>query len=205
MFVHTLEDTFDSAGQDAFVDYISKGGNLAAVHAADTTYMLKPWMPWTETLGATFLNHPKRQTATFVKEITSHPATNPIPDRWTFGEVYSFTSDPRKLGAKLLFSVDPTSYKEKNGIRPLALLYMRPDALHYTTMEPKVTDIPYPGLHLFNPKQRGWKNFTNHFSTKSHSILCVRTAKIMPQGLPTTPTQNTPSPSFKRYLSSKYF
>lgn len=42
----------------------------------------------------------------------SHPATDASPDRWTFEEeVYSFTSDPRKLGAKLLFSVDPTSYK----------------------------------------------------------------------------------------------
>lgn len=94
------------------MDYIAKGGNFAAVHAAATTYMLKPWMPWTETLGATFLNHPRRQTATFVKEMTGHPATNPAPDRWTFDEeVYSFTSDPRKLGAKLLWSVDPASYK----------------------------------------------------------------------------------------------
>jgi hypothetical protein len=42
----------------------------------------------------------------------SNPATDPTPDRWTFEEeVYSFTSDPRKLGAKLLYSVDPTSYK----------------------------------------------------------------------------------------------
>ncbi|CUA71146.1 hypothetical protein RSOLAG22IIIB_09367 [Rhizoctonia solani] len=117
MFVHTSGDIFDSTGQAAFVDYIAKGGNFAAVHAAATTYLLKPWMPWTETLGATFLNHPKRQTATFVKEMTGHPATDPAPDRWTFDEeVYSFTSDPRKLGAKLLWSVDPTSYQENSDI-----------------------------------------------------------------------------------------
>ncbi|CAE6479127.1 unnamed protein product [Rhizoctonia solani] len=115
LFVHTSGDIFDSTGQDAFEDYLAKGGNFAAVHAASTTYMLKPWAPWTETLGATFIHHPKRQTATFVKETTGHPATNPTPDRWTFDEeVYSFTSDPRRLGAKLLYSVDSSSYEETN-------------------------------------------------------------------------------------------
>ncbi|CAE6385484.1 unnamed protein product [Rhizoctonia solani] len=115
LFVHTSGNIFDSAGQTAFEDYLAKGGNFAAVHAASTTYMLKPWAPWTDTLGATFIHHPRRQTATFVKETTGHPATNPTPDRWTFDEeVYSFTSDPRKLGAKLLFSVDSSSYKENN-------------------------------------------------------------------------------------------
>ncbi|CAE6459391.1 unnamed protein product [Rhizoctonia solani] len=117
LFVHTSGDIFDSTGQAAFQDYIAKGGNFAAVHAAATTYLLKPWMPWTETLGATFLNHPQRQTATFVKEMTGHPATHDQPDRWTFDEeVYSFTSNPRNLGAKLLWSVDPGSYKENSDI-----------------------------------------------------------------------------------------
>ncbi|CAE6440548.1 unnamed protein product [Rhizoctonia solani] len=115
LFVHTSGNIFDTTGQAAFQDYLAKGGNFAAVHAAATTYMLKAWAPWTDTLGATFIHHPRRQSATFVKETTGHPATNPTPDRWTFEEeVYSFTSDPRKLGAKLLFSVDPSSYKENN-------------------------------------------------------------------------------------------
>ncbi|GAB1522866.1 hypothetical protein RhiTH_005991 [Rhizoctonia solani] len=115
LFVHTSGNIFDSTGQAAFEDYLAKGGNFAAVHAASTTYMLNAWAPWTDTLGATFIHHPRRQIATFVKETTGHPATNPTPDRWTFDEeVYSFTSDPRKLGAKLLFSVDSSSYKENN-------------------------------------------------------------------------------------------
>lgn len=103
---------FTAAGQTAFADYLAKGGNFAAIHAASAAYMPKAWAPWTETLGATFSHHPKRQDATFIKEATNHPATNPTPDQWRFEEeVYSFTSDPRKLGAKLLFSVDPNSYK----------------------------------------------------------------------------------------------
>ncbi|KAF8698347.1 Trehalose utilization, partial [Rhizoctonia solani] len=95
LFVHTSGNIFDSTGQAAFEDYLAKGGNFAAVHAASTTYMLNAWAPWTDTLGATFIHHPRRQIATFVKETTGHPATNPTPDRWTFDEeVYSFTSDP---------------------------------------------------------------------------------------------------------------
>ncbi|EUC53949.1 trehalose utilization protein [Rhizoctonia solani AG-3 Rhs1AP] len=147
MFVHTSGDIFDSTGQAAFVDYISKGGNFAAVHAAATTYLLKPWMPWTETLGATFLNHPKRQTATFVKEMTGHPATNPTPDRWTFDEeVYSFTSDPRKLGAKLLFSVDPTSYKENSDVEAQGTPHPIAWVQEYAAGASPKTGGPGPGI-----------------------------------------------------------
>jgi len=78
--INTTRTVFDATGQAAFQDYLAKGGNFAAVHAASTTFMLKPWMPWTETLGATFLNHPNCQTAAFVKEMKGHPATNDQPD-----------------------------------------------------------------------------------------------------------------------------
>ena len=101
---------FSASGQAAFVDYLSKGGNFAAVHAASVAYLQKPWAPYTNTLGATFDHHPKRQDATFVKQM-SHPATDPTPDQWRYEEeVYSFTTDPRRLGAKVLFTVDATSY-----------------------------------------------------------------------------------------------
>ncbi|CAE6519669.1 unnamed protein product [Rhizoctonia solani] len=113
VFVSSTGNIFDSQGQTAFVDYLAKGGNFAAIHAASAAYLEKAWNPWTQSLGATFDHHPAFQTATFVKEATGYPATDPAPDRWTFGEeVYSFTSDPRKLGATLLFSVDPKSYND---------------------------------------------------------------------------------------------
>lgn len=113
VFVSSTGNIFDTEGQTAFADYLAKGGNMASYHAASAAYLEKPWSYWTQTLGATFDHHPAFQTATFVKEMTGHPATDPAPDRWTFGEeVYSFTTDPRKLGAKLLFSVDPKSYND---------------------------------------------------------------------------------------------
>lgn len=114
MFVHSTGNIFSTAGQAAFVDYLSKGGNYMGVHAASAGYLDKVWAPWTNTLGATFDHHPARQNATFVKQV-SHPSTDPAPDRWLIEEeVYSFTTDPRKLGAKVVYSVDPASYKESS-------------------------------------------------------------------------------------------
>ncbi|CAE6499434.1 unnamed protein product [Rhizoctonia solani] len=118
LFVHTTENIFNGSAQDAFSDYLSKGGNFAGIHAASVAFVSKTWPPWTDTLGSSFDHHPARQTATFVKEMTGHPATNPTPDRWSFDEeVYSFSSDPRSLGAKLLYSVDPASYKENSVVK----------------------------------------------------------------------------------------
>ncbi|CUA72568.1 hypothetical protein RSOLAG22IIIB_10124 [Rhizoctonia solani] len=118
MFVHTTENIFNGTAQDAFSDYLSKGGNFVGIHAASVAFVSKTWPPWTDTLGSSFDHHPARQTATFVKETADHPATKPTPDRWTFDEeVYSFSSDPRSLGAKLLFSVDPSSYKENSVVK----------------------------------------------------------------------------------------
>ncbi|CAE6527183.1 unnamed protein product [Rhizoctonia solani] len=117
VFVSSTGNMFDTAGQTAFTDFINKGGNFAAIHAASAAYLEKAWAPWTQTLGATFDHHPNFQTATFVKEMTGHPATNDQPDRWTFGEeVYSFTSNPRGLGAKVLWSVDPKSYNDSGEV-----------------------------------------------------------------------------------------
>ncbi|KAF8600110.1 class I glutamine amidotransferase-like protein [Ceratobasidium sp. AG-I] len=110
--VHSTGNIFSTAGQAAFVDYLSKGGNFAAIHAASAGYLDKPWAPYTQTLGATFDHHPKRQNATFLK-LAPHPATNPFPDSFVLEEeVYSFTSDPRKLGAKVLMTVDENSFKD---------------------------------------------------------------------------------------------
>ncbi|KAG8710269.1 hypothetical protein FRC09_000215, partial [Ceratobasidium sp. 395] len=126
MCVHSTGNIFTTAGQNAFADYLNKGGNFVAIHAASAGYLDKPWAPYTDALGATFDHHPKRQDAVFVKEMQNHPATNPTLDRWEFEEeVYSFTSNPRgKNGAKLLYSVDPTSY---NGERLGSWIHSVPD------------------------------------------------------------------------------
>jgi hypothetical protein len=41
----------------------------------------------------------------------NHPSTSMLPARWTvIEEVYNFLSDPRDVGAKVLLSVDESSY-----------------------------------------------------------------------------------------------
>lgn len=121
----TWSSVFSTAGQAGFVDYINKGGNFAAIHAASAGYLDKPWAPWTDTLGATFDHHPKRQNATFLKQM-SHPSTDPTPDSWVIEEeVYSFTSNPRSRGAKVLITVDPASYK--GGVSPIKYALAVPD------------------------------------------------------------------------------
>jgi len=58
------------------------------------------------TLGS--LGHPPQ---TFTVVDATHPSTEMLPDRWTFvEEVYNFRSDPRDVGAKVLLSVDESSY-----------------------------------------------------------------------------------------------
>ncbi|KAG9123112.1 hypothetical protein FRC07_000220 [Ceratobasidium sp. 392] len=94
MCVHSTGNIFSAAGQTAFADYLNKGGNFVAIHAASAGYLDKPWAPYTNALGATFDHHPKRQVATFVKEMHDHPATDPALDRWTFEEeVYTWVQE----------------------------------------------------------------------------------------------------------------
>lgn len=108
--VLTFALVFSASGQPAFADYMSKGGNFAGAHAASVAYMDRPYAPYTNSLGAAFDHHPRRQNATFLK-LMAHPATDPIPDQWRYEEeVYSFRTDPRKLGAKALITVDRSSY-----------------------------------------------------------------------------------------------
>lgn len=68
-------------------------------------------LPFALPLGALFDHHPNLQSATFTKTNISHISTAMLPDRWTYPEeVYSFTTDPRSIGAQVIMTVDPTSY-----------------------------------------------------------------------------------------------
>ncbi|QRW17739.1 class I glutamine amidotransferase-like protein [Rhizoctonia solani] len=63
--------------------------------------------------GALFDYHPELQPVTFLVLDKDHPSTTMLPDRWTYKEeVYNFRSDPRSIGAKILLSVDPSSYTD---------------------------------------------------------------------------------------------
>ncbi|KAF8600107.1 class I glutamine amidotransferase-like protein [Ceratobasidium sp. AG-I] len=111
VFLHTTGEILDAKGKVAFQNYLNKGGNFAAIHAASAALYTTP--VYLKELGALFDHHPTLQPATFEKTNTSHVSTAMLPDKWTYPEeVYSFTTDPRSFGAEVIMTVDPTSYQE---------------------------------------------------------------------------------------------
>ncbi|BEI81034.1 hypothetical protein CcaverHIS002_0201940 [Cutaneotrichosporon cavernicola] len=108
MFVSTSEEVLNGPQQDAMARYLRSGGVYVGVHSAsaclynDTVYL--------QAVGAYFDYHPSLQPATFIR-LTSHPATYPLPDRWTFTEeVYYWRQDPRNQSATILLTVEEGSY-----------------------------------------------------------------------------------------------
>ncbi|KAF8604684.1 class I glutamine amidotransferase-like protein [Ceratobasidium sp. AG-I] len=114
LFLSNSEEVLDDSGKQAFQSYLNEGGNYIGIHAAsaclyNTTFYQKE-------VGALFDYHPELQP-TFVIVDRTHPSTSMLPDRWTFTEeAYNFRSDPRLVGAKVVLSVDETSYTD-NGVR----------------------------------------------------------------------------------------
>ncbi|CAE6426891.1 unnamed protein product [Rhizoctonia solani] len=111
LFLSNSQEVLDDSGKQAFQTYLNKGGNYVGIHAAsaclyNTTFYQKE-------VGALFDYHPELQPVTFLVLDKDHPSTTMLPDRWTYTEeVYNFRSDPRSVGAKVLLSVDPSSYND---------------------------------------------------------------------------------------------
>lgn len=62
-------------------------------------------------VGALFDYHPPLTNATVVVEDANHPSTSMLPTRWEVeDEMYNFRSDPRTHGAKVILSVDESTY-----------------------------------------------------------------------------------------------
>ncbi|EUC61109.1 trehalose utilization protein [Rhizoctonia solani AG-3 Rhs1AP] len=109
LFVNNDEEVLDESGKQAFQKYLNKGGNYVGVHGAaaclyNTTFYKKE-------VGALIDYHPALQPATFLVLDKTHPSTKHLPDRWRYTEeVYHFLQNPRDVGAKVLLSVDRSSY-----------------------------------------------------------------------------------------------
>lgn len=115
LFMMNSDEILDSNGQSAFQQYIQKGGNYIGIHSASAALFDDPF--YGTTVGAFFDYHPALQNATILVEDTTHPSTSMLPTRWEVtDEMYNFRSDPRAIGAKLLLSVDESSYVD-NGTR----------------------------------------------------------------------------------------
>ncbi|KAH7341967.1 ThuA-like domain-containing protein [Rhizoctonia solani] len=111
LFLSNSEEVLDDGGKQAFQTYLNKGGNYIGIHAASACLYDTPF--YQNEVGALFDYHPELQPVTFLVLDKDHPSTTMLPDRWTFTEeVYNFRSDPRSVGAKILLSVDASSYTD---------------------------------------------------------------------------------------------
>src|SRR4051794_33268214 len=129
IFVSTTGDFLNDTQQAAFERFIRSGKGYVGIHAAADAEYTWPW--YDKLVGANFRNHPAgTPTATVVREDTTDPSTQGLPDRWTrTDEWYNFQSpvnpvvngggddySPRNTaGVHVLLKMDESTYDEDDG------------------------------------------------------------------------------------------
>jgi type 1 glutamine amidotransferase len=110
-------DVLTLTQRKALQAYLENGGGFLAVHgsAGDPAYF---WDWYADTLiGARFAGHPMSpqfQDAKVRLETPSSPLAKGLPAQWTMNdERYSYTTNPRKAGAKIQATLDENTYAPK--------------------------------------------------------------------------------------------
>ncbi|MGH9320134.1 MAG: ThuA domain-containing protein [Vicinamibacteria bacterium] len=114
VFLMTTGDVLDSEQQSSFERFLTKRNGYVGIHsAADTEY---DWPFYGRLVGAYFQSHPEIQEATYLVEDREHPATAHLPETWVHtDEHYNFRTNPRESGARVLVSIDETTYTPGEG------------------------------------------------------------------------------------------
>ncbi|MDE2403175.1 MAG: ThuA domain-containing protein [Sphingomonadales bacterium] len=107
-------DVLTLAQRKAFQQYLAGGGSFVAVHgsAGDPTYFWD-WYP-DKLLGARFLMHPMNPQFQEARIAVNkdHPLAKALPAEWRMtDEWYSFSTNPRSVGAKVVLTLDESTYK----------------------------------------------------------------------------------------------
>lgn len=114
VFSNASGDMLSQAQEQAFEDWLSKGGGWIGIHSAgDSSH--DAWTWYHDTLiGGRFIGHilgPQTQTARVVVEDATHPATRDLPAEFRHEEEwYSWDTSPREHGFHVLLTVDEASY-----------------------------------------------------------------------------------------------
>lgn len=104
----TGNDLFNADQQQAFVNFIHKGGGFVGIHAATDCLYTWPW--YGQLVGAYFVKHPKIQQAQLQITDHKHLSTKTLPDTWLHtDEWYNFKDVSDKL--HILIKVDEKSYE----------------------------------------------------------------------------------------------
>lgn len=108
VFLNTSGNVFNEEEQEAFKNYIERGGNFFGIHAAADTEMDWPWFG--DLVGGVFKDHPKIQKAHIKVNKPQHPAVKHLPIIWTrTDEWYNYKNlDP---GNEVLLVLDEDSYE----------------------------------------------------------------------------------------------
>lgn len=106
-------DVLTLSQRRAFQDWLDKGGAFVGIHgtAGDPVYFWDWYVD--KLLGARFLMHPmgpQFQDARVVVD-QSHPISKVLPPEWTMNdEWYSFKTNPRAAGARVIATLDEGTY-----------------------------------------------------------------------------------------------
>lgn len=108
-------DVLTLSQRAAFQAWMQRGGGFVGVHgsAGDPVYF---WDWYADTLlGARFQGHPMNpqfQTAQVRLDDAAHPVAAGLPAKWEANdEWYSFKTNPRATGARIIATLDETTYK----------------------------------------------------------------------------------------------
>lgn len=108
-------DVLTLSQRRAFIRYMENGGGFIGVHgsAGDPVYF---WDWYADTLiGARFAGHPMApqfQTARVTIDDAAHPVAQGLPATWEMNdEWYSFKSNPRSSGSRIIATLDEATYK----------------------------------------------------------------------------------------------
>ncbi len=111
-------DVLTLSQRAAFRAYIEHGGGFAAIHGSAGDPV--PFWNWyvDDLIGARFLGHPQNpqfQPGEIVPTVQGHALSAELPPKWRMtDEWYSFTANPRQLGAQVLATLDEASYAPGN-------------------------------------------------------------------------------------------
>lgn len=109
-------DVLTLSQRKSFQDFLTKGGGFVGIHgsAGDPVYFWD-WYPDT-LIGARFAGHPMNpqfQEARVAVD-KSHPLAARLPTEWRMSdEWYSFKNNPRATGAKVLLTLDESTYSRQ--------------------------------------------------------------------------------------------